>query len=180
MYNADLYNDNEYNLTAYVEQLTESIASSDSLSKLFGLVRTDSQNTSDLLSDQASLAAFHDTVSIFQRARTPFMYNGGLYNWYMYNLRLDEDEILLMAMPVLYDAVGSTDTLMPFSVYQVLLESMAYSDLLTTTSMPVLMEFLFSSDYNHVQMSNKALNATLRLNDWLEIAKPSADQWSSV
>lgn len=180
-YNESQYNGDEYNVTNYTATLTESLTESDAtVAFSMGIVKTDSQGTADALSDGVSLAALLDTVTIYQRANTPFAYNNGRYNDFMYNARADEDEILLMATKFLADnTVSMSDFLAPFTVQKSLSETMTSIDatvfFFDFTALPdvVVMDELFS-----IQITNKALGATIRLNDWLSIEQnPQSDQW---
>lgn len=179
-YNESQYNGDSYNLTNYTQTLVETITPSDAaLTFSVGMVRTDSQGTADALSDGVTLAAILDTVTIYQRAHTPFAYNNGRYNDFLYNLRADEDEILLMAGKMLTgDAIILTDELRPFLIEKVLLESFTESDVLSFIVQPIFDEFVFLSEFFRIEITNKALNETLRLADWVTIKQnPQSEEW---
>lgn len=180
-YNEDLYNGSGYNLTNYSSTLSETVTPSDAaLAFSVGIVKTDSQGTADLLSDGVSLAAMMDTVTIYQRARTPFAYNNGMYDMFMYNARLDEDEILLMANKVFGDFFTLTDSLQPFLIIKNLTETFTEVDVLTMAMEIMFTESLFLSDYARAEITNKALSGIVRLSDWLSIERnPPTNDWSN-
>lgn len=178
-YNAYQYNASEFNLISYDVNLFDSVTESDEVLKMPQIVRTDSQGTADALSDGFSLAAMMDTVTIYQRASTPFAYNNGRYNDFMYNIRADEDEILLMPTKALPDTVTITDVMASFSIEHIL------SDTLTSTDGTVafmatseMVEVVVLDEIFRLEVTNKALNETLRINDWLTIKqRPQSDNW---
>lgn len=178
-YNESEYNGDEYNLTNYTQTLVETITPTDAtVAKSVSMLRTDSQGTADVISDGVSLTAFLETVSILQRAKTPFAYNNGMYNQYMYNARLDEDEILLLTIKALNDSISSTDFLQPFSISKVLLETLTETDVRIMMANKSLLEFLFLSEFFQIEITNKALNDTVRLADWLTIKQnPQTIDW---
>jgi hypothetical protein len=179
-YNSDVYNDTQYNLTAFAVGLLETITPSDSLSKSIEIVKTDSEALADVISDGVNMAAMLETVNILQRARTPHPYNSGLYNWYMYNTRLDDDEILLMAQKALTDSFTSSDAITSISMIKEQLETLTPSDSLAMTNiLAPFIEFLFSFDAVQREISNKALYDTIRINDWLTIRHtPFVEYWN--
>lgn len=179
-YNASLYNEDEYNLTEFDLNLLEDITSSDVLTKSIEITRTDSQGSADAISDGVSLAALLDTVTIYQRAQTPFAYNNGRYNDFMYNSRADEDEILLMPTKVLPENIFPTDTLAPFISIKGLSDIMSETDaLLLFSSDFVYNDFVFLSELFRIEVTNKGLNDTIRMADWLSIERnPANDEWT--
>lgn len=181
-YNESLYNGDSYNLTNYAQTLTETMTEMDAtVTKNISTTKTDSQGTADALSDGVTLSALLDTVTIFQRAYTPFAYNNGQYNVFMYNARFDEDEILLMATKFLNDNdVIVTDELEPFVIDKNASETVPVTDqtvfFFDFTALPDVV-VIDESNFK-VEITNKALNATLRLNDWLSIEQnPQSDNW---
>lgn len=178
-YNESQYNGDEYNLTNYTATLTESITPSDgTVAKSMSIVKTDSQAAADALSDGISLTAFLDTITILQRAHTPFAYNNGMYNQYMYNSRLDEDEVLLMATKVLSASVTASDFMQPFSISKKILESLSETDTILFSTETTLDDFVFLSELMRIEITNKALNDTLRISDWLSIKRnPQNVEW---
>jgi hypothetical protein len=134
-----------------------------------------------VISDGVSMTALLETINILQRARTAFMYNGGCYNWYMYNSRLDEDEILLMVTKVLSDTITLSDVITASETIKILIETITLSDSVSSSfALAALIEFVFIFDSVQVQISNKALNDTIRLNDWLSIKfTPYLEYWSN-
>jgi len=179
-YNESLYNGDSYNLTNYTQTLVETITPTDAdVLKSISVLRTDSQGTADALGGSASLQAFLETVTIYQRANTPFAYNNGRYNDYMYNARADEDEILLMATKALSDIVVLTDAMQPFEIAKELLESLASNDATVISDVTTLQsDVIVISTEHRIEITNKALNETLRINDWLTIKQsPQSDQW---
>jgi hypothetical protein len=177
-YNESQYNANSYNLTSYSLALAETVASSDDLTKSVGAVLTESQATADALGGNASLQAFLETVTIYQRARTQFAYNNGRYNAFMYNIRADEDEILLMATKALSDSIASTDATVLLLPDKGLLETLAESDVLSFLPNESLQEFLFLSELFRIEVTNKSLSDTVRLADWLSIERnPTSNNW---
>lgn len=180
-YNESQYNGDSYNLTNYTSTLTETVTPSDAtITKSIIAVKMDSQGTADAISDGVSLAAMLDTVTIYQRANTPFAYNNGKYNDFMYNSRADEDEILLMATKVLNgEAVFSNDFLAPFAVEKSFTETQPVSDLTVFFfDITALTDVVIAEELFRIEITNKALGATLRLNDWLSIEQsPQSDQW---
>lgn len=178
-YNESLYNGDSYNLTNYSATLVETIAPTDAdVVKDVSVVRADSQGTADAIGGSASLQAFLETVTILQRAKTPHAYNTGMYNQYMYNARLDEDEILLMATKALVDTLTLTDSLEPFTIDKLLSEIMTETDTLSFSAQSILIEFVFLSELFNIQFTNKALNDIVRLGDWLSIKQnPQSDNW---
>jgi hypothetical protein len=177
-YNAKLYNASQFNLTQFAQGCLEALVATDSdIVKDIFTRRTESQNTSDLLSDGATLAAFHETVNIYQHAYTAFSYNNSRYNWNMYNLRLDEDEILLRAIKALSDSQGSSDAITALSAIHMLADALSSSDVMFIQSGPTLYDYLFIGESFHIGISNKALPETIRVNDWLQIDKPFVEAW---
>lgn len=180
-YNESLYNGDSYNLTNYAQTMTESIPVSDATVLMsVGIVKTDSQGTADVLSDGVSLAAMLDTVTIFQRAHVPFAYNTGMYNQFMYNAKFDDDEILLMANKVFTDDIIPTAILQPFVIDKNLPETVSTVDqTVFFFDFTLLPDVVVIDESNFkVEITNKALDATLRLNDWLSIEQnPQSDNW---
>lgn len=178
-YNTDAYNDTQFNLTQFAVGLLETVTPTDTLTKEIGIVKTDSEALADVISDGVNMAAMLETVNILQRARTPHMYNGGLYNWYMYNTRLDDDEILLMAQKALTDSFTSSDAITSINAIKVLLETLTPADSLAMSQiLAPFIEFLFSFDAVRAEISNKALYDTIRVNDWLTIRHtPFVEYW---
>lgn len=177
-YNESEYNGDSYNLTNYALTLTESFSESDNLTKQISAVRTESQGTADALGGSATLQAFLETITIYQRANTPFAYNNGRYNDFMYNARADEDEILLMATKALSDSISSSDVIGPFDVIHLLSESISESDAMLFSTSQVLDDFIFISENFRIETTNKALNETLRLADWVSIERtPVNNEW---
>lgn len=178
-YNESLYNGGSYNLTSYTQALVETMTPADAAPTFsIGIVKTDSQGSADAIGGSASLQAFLETVTIYQRANTPFAYNNGRYNDYMYNARADEDEILLMATKALSDSFTTTDTLNS-SAIKLLNETIMGADataILTPTK--ILDEFLFLSELHQIEITNKTLSDTVRLADWLSIERhPQVNNW---
>lgn len=178
-YNESRYNSGEYNLTNYTTTLVESITPADAtVTKSITAVRIESQGTADALGGSSSLQAFLETITILQRAKTPFAYNNGMYNSYMYNARADEDEILLMATKDLQDAVTSSDTLGAFSIIRLLTDTVTDVDTLIFMAGIFLEESVFIDEFARVEISNKALNETIRVADWLTIdRRPVNQEW---
>lgn len=178
-YNESQYNGDSYNLTNYSTTLVETITPSNAaLTFSVGLLRTDSQGTADAISGNAALQAFLDTVTIYQRAHTPFAYNNGRYNDYMYNARADEDEILLMATKALSDSIASSDTVGDFIIDKLLSESVSETDAILFASAVVYDDFIFLSEFFRIEITNKALNETLHLADWVTIKQnPQSEEW---
>lgn len=177
-YNAYRYNASEYDLTAYNVNLFDSVSESDTLTKSVSIIRTDSQGTADALSDAASMAALLDTVTIYQRARTPFAYNNGRYNDYMYNVRADEDEILLKPTKALGDIVTLTGVISALSAIRLLTETVTDTDLVLFMANRLLEESIFIDESARIEISNKALNEIIRTADWLTIdRRPVNQEW---
>lgn len=177
-YNEKQYNGGSYDLTNYSSTLIESIAPADTLSKSVSSLRTESQATADAIGGSDTLQAFLETITILQRAKTPFAYNNGRYNDYMYNARADEDEILLMATKVLLDSVVSSDFIAPFSAQKALLETITDTDSISFSGATMMFDFVFLSEYFRIEITNKALNETLLLADWLTIKQsPQSVEW---
>jgi hypothetical protein len=179
-YNESEYNGDSYNLTNYTQTLSETITDSDAtVAFSVSIVKTDSQGSADALSDGVSLAAMLDTITILQRAKTPFAYNNGRYNDYMYNARADEDEILLAPTKVLVESLSSTDFMQPFIIAKVITELITDVDILAFSGIHVLNDFIFLSEYFRIEITNKALNDTIRLADWLSIERtPVNNEWA--
>lgn len=180
-YNESEYNLDSYNLTNYTSTLTESIAPSDAtVAKSISVVKTDSQAAADALSDGVSLAAMLDTVTILQRAHTPFSYNNGRYNDYTYNARFDEDEVLLVATKALLDDIASSDALQPFAIYKVLSDTISDSDSLSFAFDFSLTDFVFFAENFRIEITKKALFATIRMNDWVGFKhRPFTEYWGN-
>lgn len=177
-YNAYQYNASEYDLINYSVNLSDSMTETDTLAKMPQMVRTDSQGSIDALSDGVSLAALLDTVTIYQRARTPFSYNNGRYNDYTYNQRFDDDEILLMATKALTDSFALSDTVGDFVVAHLINESLGSADTLSFSPTTSMDDFIFLSEFFNIQVSNKALNETLRVADWVGLKQnPQSQEW---
>lgn len=177
-YNDTQYNAGEYNFTLFVQNLSESMTESDTLTKSVISVRTESQATADVLSDSQSLAAFLETVSILQRATYGVVYNSVGYNEAMYNATVDNDELLLQIGKVLQDSVGSTDAITTLNAIKGLIESITETDVLLFIQSPMFNDFVFLSEFIRIEITNKALNETLRLADWLTIKrKPGSNEW---
>lgn len=171
-YNSSLYNSSSYDLTLFQVIYTESVSSADILTKSVGVVKTDSQGSADALSDGSSLTAFLETIRFDLRAATPFSYNSGRYNDYMYNRRLDEDEILLYAKKVLGDSISESDNVATVASYlRTLSDSFSEADTVLFMGTTVRDEFLFLSEFFRIEISNKALNETLRVADWMTIKR---------
>lgn len=178
-YNESQYNGDSYNLTNYTSTLVETIAPIDAtVSKSISSLRVESQATSDTIGGSDTLQAFLETITILQRARTPFAYNTGMYNQYMYNARLDEDEILLMATKALSDTITSSDTVGAFSVIRLLIDTIIDTDTVFFGAETFLQESVFLDEFARVEVSNKALNETIRTADWLTIdRRPVNQEW---
>lgn len=178
-YNESQYNGDSYNLTNYAVTLVETITpADDTVTKSITSLRIDSQATADVIGGSATLQAFLETVTILQRAHTPFAYNNGMYNQFMYNARLDEDEILLAATKVLVDAMSSSDFLAPFIIDKVLAETIMDTDVLSFSSARSVIDFVFLSEFFRIEITNKALNDTVNVSDWLTIKQnPQSVEW---
>lgn len=179
-YNESQYNGDSYNLTNYAQTMVETITLTDgTVAKSISSLRTDSQGMADALSDGVSLSAFLDTVTIYQRANTPFAYNNGQYNFFMYNARADEDEILLMPGKVMGDGMGIADAMQPFTIEKVMGETMTPTDL-TVFFFDIIhpIDIVALEEVFRIEITNKALDATVRINDWLSIEQsPQSDAW---
>lgn len=176
-YNELTYNASQYDLIQFSQTCTEALSESDVLAKQASTLRIDSQATADAISDGATLSAFLETVNIYQHAYTPLVYNNSRYNWNTYNIRFDEDEILLRAMKVLIESQGSSDVIMAFSVWKSLADSLTSSDAMMLMPQPVLDEFVFLSESFRIEVANKALMDIIRTNDWLQIKKVFVEYW---
>lgn len=177
-YNERLYNGSSYNLTNYSATLSETLTETDVLSKQASMKRVDSQGTADAISDAESLAAFLETVTIYQHARTPFAYNNGQYNTRMYNLRVDEDEILLMATKALADEMIPSDFIAPFVASKLLAETISETTSTIFTSSPFYQDIMLMSDFVRAEISNKAFQDIIRVNDWLQFKHtPFTEYW---
>lgn len=178
-YNESQYNGDSYNLTNYTVTLVEAVTPADAtITKDISAVRTESQGTADAIGGSASLQAFLETVTIYQRANTPFAYNNGMYNQFMYNARADEDEILLMTTKALSDSLTLTDAIGPFVVLQLLSETITDIDTISFSSVLRPIDFIFLSEFFRIEITNKALNETLRVADWLSIERnPVNNEW---
>lgn len=178
-YNSTTYNAGEYNITAHDLNLSDILTETDELSKMPGIIRTDSQASVDALSDGVSLAAFLDAVTIRHQATYGNPYNSFSYNEATYNAVYDDDEVLLQIGKVLEDTTTLTDAIGPFVSEKVLLETITGSDVITSfDSVKSLLDFVFMSELFNIQFTNKALNETLRLADWLSIERnPQVNNW---
>lgn len=178
-YNESQYNGDEYNLTNYTQTLVETVSPVEAtLVKSMTTRRTESQGTADTIGGSDTLQAFLETVSILQRAKTPFAYNTGMYNQYMYNARLDEDEILLMATKVLLDTITPSDFIAPFSIIHLLTETITDTAIVFFMATIFLEESVFIDEFARVEISNKALNEIIRTADWLSIERrPVNQEW---
>lgn len=177
-YNSTTYNSGEYNITAHDLTLSDSFSETDVLTKQIFAVKTESQPSVDALSDADSLAAFLDTITILQRATYGNPYNSIEYNAAMYNRTVDNDEVLLQVTKVLQDSITSSDFIAPFSVQKSLLETITETDTIIFFSDLMLNDFVFISEFIRVEITNKALNETLRLADWLSIERnPVNNEW---
>lgn len=178
-YNESEYNGDEYNLTNYTTTLVESVTPTDAtVIKSIISKRIESQGTADTIGGSDTLQAFLETITIIQRAKTPFAYNTGMYNQFMYNARLDEDEILLMATKALSDAITSSDFMAPFSIIHLLTETITDTAVVFFMVNILLEESVFIDEFARVEISNKALNEIIRVADWLTIdRKPVNQEW---
>jgi hypothetical protein len=178
-YNESGYNGDSYNLTNYTSTLVETITPIDAtVAKDIFALRIESQGTADTIGGSDTLQAFLETVTILQRALTPFPYNNGMYNQYMYNARMDEDEILLMATKVLVDSISSSDALAPFSIEHAIFETITDVDTITFSLDFSVFDFIFLSEYFRIEITNKALDETLQISDWLTIKQsPQSVEW---
>lgn len=178
-YNESEYNGDSYDLTNYTSTLVETITPTDAdITKSISAIRTESQGTADTIGGSDTLQAFLETVTILQRALTPFAYNNGMYNQYMYNARMDEDEILLMATKILLDSIASTDVMQPFNIEKVILETIADLDTITFIADTSYFDFVFLSEFFRIEITNKALNETILTADWLTIKQsPQSMEW---
>jgi hypothetical protein len=176
-YNQNEYNASQYDLTQFSQTCTEALSEADVLTKSAISVRVDSQATADAISDGATLAAFLETVNIYQHAYTQLAYNNSRYNWNMYNRRFDEDEILLRAMKVLTESQSSSDVITAFSSFKALADSLSYSAALFLQPSPVLDEFVYLSESFRIEVANKAFMDIIRMNDWLQIKKVFVEYW---
>lgn len=177
-YNSTTYNSGEYNFTLHDVNLSDSVTDSDTVTKNFNSLRIESQPSVDALSDAASLAALLETVTILQRASYGAVYNSFEYDGAMYNKTIDTDEVLLQVTKALVDTLTLTDTLAPFSSVKTLLDSLAETDVLVFSTQPILVDFVFLSDFVRREITNKACNETLRLADWLSIERnPANIEW---
>lgn len=179
-YNSTTYNAGEYNITAHDVNLSDILTETDNLSKMPGIIRTDSQSSVDALSDGVSLAAFLDTITIRHQASYGNPYNSFSYNEATYNAVFDDDEVLLQIGKFLDgDSVTLMDTVGSFVLEKTLLETITGSDVITSfDSVKSLLDFVFMSELFTIQVTNKALNETLRLADWLSIERnPQVNNW---
>lgn len=180
-YNEARYNAAEYNLTAFMQLCSESIAESDTATKSVTTIRTESQASADALSDNETMAARLETVSILQRATYGVVYNSAEYDAAMYNRTVDTDELLLRPTKALSDTMGFSDTLGAFSTIKALLDSMSETDLISFTTSPVFIESVFLNEILfRIEISNKALNDTIRVADWLQVERnPQHNDWGN-
>lgn len=179
-YNESLYNGDSYNLTQFSQLLVETTTLDDgTVTKSVNSLRVESQGMADALGGSATLQAFLEAVTIYQRASTPFGYNNGRYNDFMYNVRADEDEILLMPTKAVEDVMVLTDLALLFSLNQSLIESVGSTDAtLVFSTSPTFDDFIFLSEFIRVEITNKALNENVRLADWISIERnPVNQEW---
>lgn len=176
-YNLKRYNAGEYNITAFSVNLSDSMTESDTLTKRVTTFRTDSQGTADTIADRDNMAALLETVTIYQHAYTPFGYNNGRYNDFMYNRRVDQDEVLLMPIKALADSFTLSDALGGFLPNKALAESITEATVIFFLTNPLMQDFLFLDTAIRVEISNKAISDVIRINDWLLIRKIEAGEW---
>lgn len=179
-YNETQYNNASYNFTQFALGCLETITPTDSLTKSVSIIKTDSQASVDALSDGVSLHAILDSVQFVHRARYANPYGAFGYNEAMYNLIEDDDEVLLTVFKAITDAIGSADSLAYiWTAYKTLAETITGSSAITAFDVTtVLLETVFILETTRVEISNKALNESIRTADWLTIdRKPAQEEW---
>lgn len=180
-YNEKQYNESSYNFSLIAAALAETVATTDVLTKMPMMVRTDSQAAVDALGNGTTLAALLDSVIFQHRARyysTP--YGAFSYNEAMYNVIEDDDEVLLMPIKALSDSMASSDDLATlWAAARILAETQPLVDAtLVFVIQPIFAEFLFLSEFFRIEVTNKALNDELRMADWVQLERnPANNGW---
>jgi hypothetical protein len=151
-YNSGRYNEHQYNTDFYSLLLSDSLAPSDSLTKYVFIVKLDSSSLSDSRTMSDTVHNLLETITSSDvRKMLP---------------QLTKSETVILS-----------DVLLPFSVYKALSETVTLSSVITFDVSQILMDFIFFSEYIKVEITNKALNDTIRINDWLSIQKSPVSHW---
>ena len=172
-----LFGEEQFAFNQYEVVATESMTLSDTLTKSVSMTLQDSQNTVDAISDGVSLSAFMDNLRLGPTGI------GTLFGTYMFGEAMwqkteIDGNLLLMPIKVLTDTMTLSDTLQPFSISKELLETLTLSSANTFEIDQVLSDFLFFDEDIKVEITNKALNDSIRLNDWLTVKlKPASEPW---
>ena len=152
-YNTGRYNEHQYNTDFYSLLLSDSLSATDSdVVKDIFITKSDSTSLSESQVVDDTLAVLTEVITSTD-VRTLIPY-------------LTEVETITLS-----------GTLLPFTISQVLLDTITLADVKTFSMATCLMDFLFFSELIKVEITNKALNDTIRLNDWISIKKPFVEYW---
>lgn len=178
-YNQTQYNSGEYNLTIYDLSLLETITPADTITKSVSIARAESVGATETIGNYVGLQAFLDELmSLNTVSRLPAQYNSCQYNTSMYNVRFGDDGMTVMVGKNLIDLFTLTDAALYFSINQLLTELLLLSDTLSFIPDILFVEGVFMPDTLRVEVSNKALDATIYLSDWLSIKRnPVNEEW---
>lgn len=151
-YNTHQYNTKEYNAHVFVLNLFETITSTDAETNADSMLRQ------EVITIVDNLQKFFDG-QILSDSIVP------------------NDVLLNQAQIVKLDSLALTDT-RTMNVLKVLLETMTLSDVRTMMMQTQLADFILMVDTLTKYISDKRLNDSIRLQDWLSIKRQSANTWS--
>lgn len=155
LYNETYYNADQYNLTADLLALSETLTPTDAtITKSITSLRQDSMAEIDTISQNIGPDEIMDMIALTE-----------LRTYSMSFPRADSLALVELFAALLDKAA--------------LLESISSTDVLVRQALPALFDIVFVEDPNFIiEISNKALSDTVRLADWLSIERtPSVDGW---
>jgi hypothetical protein len=171
-----LFGEEEFSMTLWQVALSDSITPTDTIAKKVFITLQDTQNTVDSISDGVSLTAFMDNIRLGNAGI------GVLFgNWEFGETTFMQTDLggnlLLMPIKVLSDSITLSDFLAPFSVSKALSDTITLASTISFDQSIILADVLFLSEVIHVEITNKALMDTIRLNDWLQMKLNASEPW---
>lgn len=171
-----LFGESNFAYSVFVVTCTETITSTDTIAKSVSITLQDSQNSVDAISDGVSLAAFMDVVPLGNAGIGVLFgdWNFGTTTWEKSDIG---GNLLLMTGKLFQENLTPTDALAPFTIGKGLFDAVMSADVISFATEHALLDFIFMTDLARVEISNKALNDSIRLNDWLTMKLLPSEPW---
>lgn len=172
-----LFGEEEFSMTMFLLSLSETVTMTDTIAKKIFITLQDSQNTVDSISDGVSLTAFHENI-LLGNAGLGVLFGDWNFGQTTFMKSDLGGNLLLMPIKVLPETITLSDFLAPFAISKTLTDILTLASSITFSDSFFLSDVMFLSESIRVEITNKALSDSIRLNDWLQMKLTAAEPWS--